>query len=201
MLSFFSLRSSLKSVLINCSLLLLLQSSHSSRTGQWPSNLFQFPLLFKSFSAFCQFSPSSFFPICCKLKIVPQKAITAVVKSLNITARLYTQREYNNLQLLDYTHRVSFVTITTYNCLHCNSCNVPKITKSSLKNSKVAKCSKVTRSTGLWTLPPAWGSFARTANFQPRNSGGKSDCLHLFYRHFVFSDLDLIDWWRFVNLK
>ena len=109
--------------------------------------------------------------------------------------------EYNNLQLLDYTHRVSFVTITTYNCLHCNSCNVPKITKSSLKNSKVANCSKVTRSTGLWTLPPAWGSFARTANFQPRNSGGKSDCLHLFYRHFVFSDLDLIDWWRFVNLK
>ena len=75
--------------------------------------------------------------------------------------------EYNNLQLLDYTHRVSFVTITTYNCLHCNSCNVPKITKSSLKNSKVAKCSKVTRSTGLWTLPPAWGSLARAANFQP----------------------------------
>ena len=142
MLSFFSFRSSLKSVLINCSLLLLLQSSHSSRTGQWPSNLFQFPLLFKSFSAFCQFSPSSFFPICCKLKIVPQKAITAVVKSLNITARLYTQREYNNLQLLDYTHRVSFVTITTYNCLHSQelcSCNVLKMTKSTLANSKVAK--------------------------------------------------------------
>ena len=139
MLSFFSFRSSLKSVLINCSLLLLLQSSHSSRTGQWPSNLFQFPLLFKSFSAFCQFSPSSFFPICCKLKIVPQKAITAVVKSLHITARLYTQ-ESITIYNCSIIHPKSLLSVKppTIACTQKN-CNVPKITKSTLKNLKVAK--------------------------------------------------------------
>ena len=55
------------------------------------------------FSLLSIFSLFFLFPICCKLKIVPQKAITAVVKSLHITARLYTQTlccQYNCLQLL-----------------------------------------------------------------------------------------------------
>ena len=152
-----------------------------------PQIFSNFPSFSNLFQPFVNFLPLLSFQYAASSKLFPRK-------QLRRSSKVFTLP-------LDYTHRVSVVSITTYNCLHCNSCNVPKITKSSLKNSKVANCSKVTRSTGLWTLPPAWGSFARTANFQPRNSGGKSDCLHLFYRHFVFSDLDLIDWWLFVNLK
>ena len=136
--------------------------------------------LFSIFPQFSIFPPSSFSPvffsICCKLKIVPKKAIT-VVKSLHITVGLYRGATL-------------CLSITTYNCLrtklYTDSQKYQQVLKRINKHwlmqghtTSTRKQSKVPRSTRLWTKPPAWGFAAIAANFlsnhqlQDFREGGK----------------------------
>ena len=91
--------------------------------------------LFSIFPQFSIFPPSSFSPvffsICCKLKIVPKKAIT-VVKSLHITVGLYRGATL-------------CLSITTYNCLHTKLHT--EILKSTNKYSNVSTSTDLCRAT------------------------------------------------------
>ena len=122
--SFSSLSSFSKSVLINCSLFFYSCSRVPTvpELDGGPQIFSNFPSFSNLFQSFVNFLPLLSFQYAASSKLFPRK-------QLRRSSKVFTLP-------LDYTHRLSLVSIATYNCLHSQelcSCNVPKITKSTLK--------------------------------------------------------------------
>ena len=157
-------------MLINCSLFFYSCSrvpTVPDPESDGPQIFSNFPSFSNLFQPFVNFLPRLSFQYAASSKLFPRKQLRRSSKVFTLPLD-YTHREYNNLQLLDYTQRVSVVSITAYDCLHPQELQCTENYRKYFEELKSGqKHSKVSRSTRLWTLPPAWGSLAKAANFRP----------------------------------